>query len=181
MNKTLVLGSLLALSTSVMAMDVNYFVGAGAERVDLKGNASAPSVKIDGDFKDTGYVLKAGAILNKTHRLSLSYGGYSDDGMDLYLTKFNYDYIFPLENKFSFLVGAHLGNAKFKDSEAKLNGFLYGAQTGILYDITSNIQLETSIAYTHYDIDKTINYSGTDINVELEHSTAFYLGFNYKF
>ncbi|WP_375723472.1 porin family protein [Arcobacter sp. KX21116] len=181
MNKTLVLGSLLALSTSVMAMDVDYFVGAGAERGNLKANASVPGTKVDGDFKDTGYSLKIGAILNKAHRLSLSYTGYSDDGMDLDLTKFNYDYIIPLENKFSFLVGAHLGNAKFEDSDAKLNGFIYGAQTGILYDITSNIQLETSIAYTKYNIDKTINYSGTDINIELEHSTAFYLGFNYKF
>ncbi|ADG93065.1 conserved hypothetical protein [Arcobacter nitrofigilis DSM 7299] len=181
MNKTLVLGSLLALSTSVMAMDVDYFVGAGAERGNLKANASVVNEKFSGEFKDTAFKVKAGVILNKNHRVSLSYAGYSKDSEDLDLTELNYDYIIPLENKFSILAGVHVGYAKYEFPDFKADGLDYGLQTGLLYDITSNIQVEAGVAYTKYDVDGNGNYSGVDFSVDLNHSTAFYLGFNYKF
>jgi opacity protein-like surface antigen len=174
MNKTLVLSSLLALSTSVMAMDVTYFIGAGAERGSVKTKADTATVT---KFEDTGLKLKAGAIFNKNQRLSLSYVTFNKDGGNLDLTELSYDYLIPLKNKFSVLAGVHAGYAKYKASPLDMKGYDYGLQTGLLYDITSNIQLETSIAYSKYNVDDTVN----NIKFELDHSTAFYLGFNYKF
>ena len=173
MKKSLALISLLVLATSSMAMDVEYFIGAGAERgsIDITGTA------INSDYKDTALKIKAGVILDKAHRVSLSYAGYTKEGRDLDLTELNYDYIFSLKNKVSLLAGAHVGNADYKEAGFDMDGLVYGVQTGLLYDITSNIQAELGVAYSKYDVDKTIS----NVKVEFDDSTAIYLGLNYKF
>jgi len=175
MKKSLMLTSLLALSTSTMAMDVEYFIGAGAERGDIDITTSIPSISTE--YKDTALKLKAGVILDKTHRVSLSYVGYSDDGGDLDLTELNYDYIIPLKNKFSLLAGAHLGKVDYKEAGFDMDGLVYGVQTGVLYDMTSNIQAELGLAYSQYNVDKTIS----NVKVEFDDSTSLYVGLNYKF
>ena len=175
MKKSLILTSLLALSTSVMAMDIEYFIGAGAERGSLDTDASG--VSMNGDYKDTALKIKAGVILDKSHRVSLSYVGYSDNGGDLDLTELNYDYIIPFKNKLSVLAGAHIGNADYKDAGFDMDGLVYGVQTGVLYDITSNIQAELGFAYSKYNVDKTIN----NVKIEFDDSTSLYLGINYRF
>lgn len=177
MKKSLMLAGLLALSTSVMAMDVEYFIGAGAERGEIDATASTTGLSINGEYKDTALKVKAGVILDKTHRVSLSYVGYSEDGGDLNLTELNYDYIIPLKNKFSLLAGAHIGNADYNESGFDLDGLVYGVQTGVLYDMTSNIQAEFGLAYSQYNVDKTIS----NVKVEFDDSTSLYLGINYKF
>ena len=40
MKKTIVMASLVAASTSMMAMDLQYFLGAGAERANVNFKAS---------------------------------------------------------------------------------------------------------------------------------------------
>ncbi len=177
MNKSLVLTTLLTVSTSIMAMDVDYFIGAGAERGNIDSSASSASTSINGDYKDTALKLKAGVILNKNQRISLSHVGYSNNGGDLDLTELNYDYIFPLENKFSLLAGVHLGKADYKESGFDMDGSVYGIQAGALYDITSNIEAEMGLAYSKYNVDKTIN----NVKVEFDDSTSLYVGLNYKF
>ena len=92
MKKSLVLASLVVASTSMMAMDLQYFLGAGIERVDvdykdtaeysISGNSGV--ISLTDSVKDTGLLLKAGVILNKTHRISISRNGthikvYVDD------------------------------------------------------------------------------------------------------
>ena len=177
MKKTLVLTGLLALSTSVMAMDVEYFIGAGAERGNMDTTVSAGTLSIGNKYKDTALKLKAGVILDKSHRISLSRVGYSEQGGDFDLTNLNYDYILPLKNDFSLLAGAHLGVAEYDEPGYNMDGMDYGLQAGVLYDFTSNVQLETSFAYTKYTVDGT--FSG--VKAEFDDSTSFYLGFNYKF
>ena len=73
MKKSLVMASLVVASTSMMAMDLQYFLGAGANRVDndSKTTVNVPSVGISDSssdsFKDTGLALKKGVILDKKH------------------------------------------------------------------------------------------------------------------
>ncbi|WP_428024957.1 hypothetical protein [Arcobacter sp.] len=174
MRKLFILSSLVALSTSVMAMDLEYFIGAGAERGSINAHSSSIGST---DTKDTALKLKAGVIMDKNHRISISRVGYTKNGQDIDLTALNYDYIIPFENKFSLLVGAHLGKAEYDTNGFNMDGAMYGAQAGALYDLTSNIQLETTFEYSKYNVDTDVN--GTKI--ELKHSTALYLGFNYKF
>lgn len=197
MKKSLVLASLVVASTSMMSMDVQYFLGAGAERsnANFKADVNAPSIGYSETFKndesDTGLKLKMGAILNKTHRISISHAKFGGEDTDVNVILGNYDYLIPLNNEFRLYTGVHAGNAQYKESNidiigtAKMSGLAYGAQVGALYDITKNIEFELGLAYTKYNVDKTINWVDTGVDVsgkfKLEDSTSMFAGINYKF
>ena len=54
-------------------------------------------------FKDTGLLLKAGVILNKTHRVSLSH--FSKDETDATTILGSYDYLIPMNEQFRLYAG----------------------------------------------------------------------------
>ena len=196
-KKSLAMASLLALGTSAMAIDVQPFVGVGIERttLDYKASASALgySYSYSDDDSDTALKLKAGAILDKTHRLSVSHAKYSDNGADVRILLLNYDYLFPINEKFNLYAGAHAGQAKYEQDvntaigkiDIDMSGLVYGLQVGALFDITKNIELEAGLAYSKYNVDDTISrtYLGVDysLKTELEDSTSMFIGINYKF
>ena len=195
MKKSLVMASLVVASTSMMAMDLQYFLGAGANRVDadVKGtldySISGQTGGFSGteSFKDTGLLLKTGVILDKTHRISLSHTKLSKDGIDSTTILGSYDYLIPLNNEFRLYAGGHLGNTKvdFDDVDFDMSGLAYGAQVGAIYDITKNVEFELGLAYSKYNVDKSISLSnGADFintELELEDSTSMFAGINYKF
>ena len=196
-KKSLAMASLLALGTSAMAIDVQPFVGVGIERttLDYKASASALgySYSYSDDDSDTALKLKAGAILDKTHRLSVSHAKYSDNGADVRILLLNYDYLFPINEKFNLYAGAHAGQAKYEQDvntaigkiDIDMSGLVYGLQVGALFDITKNIELEAGLAYSKYNVDDTISgtYLGVDYSAksEPEDSTSMFIGINYKF
>ena len=187
MKKTIVMASLVAASTSMMAMDLQYFLGAGVERGDAdfkisaseNGNSASESISSDA----TDLKLKAGVILNKTHRISLSHVNYGiEDGGDFRIILANYDYLIPLNEDFRFFAGVHLGNANYEeDSDLKMSGLAYGVQVGAIYDITKNVEFELGLAYSKYNVDTTVEIDSVTAKVELEDSTSMFAGLNYKF
>ncbi|MDD4330104.1 MAG: hypothetical protein PHD79_09135 [Aliarcobacter sp.] len=193
MKKTIVMASLVAASTSMMAMDLQYFLGAGAERGDanFKGTINAPSIGYteSESFSDDALSLKLklGVILDKTHRISLSHVNYGiEDGGDFRIILGNYDYLIPLNEDFRFFAGVHLGNANYEeDSDLKMSGLAYGVQVGAIYDITKNVEFELGLAYTKYNVDKSFTGTESGVNynakIELEDSTSMSAGINYKF
>jgi opacity protein-like surface antigen len=199
MRKSLVIASLVAASTSMMAMDLQYFLGAGATRVnaDYKGTIAVPSVgyseSFSDDMSDTGLTLKTGVILDKSHRISLSYSKFSGEDTDVKVILGNYDYLIPINNDFRLYAGVHAGNAEYKETntgladnnEVKMSGLAYGAQVGAIYDITKNIEFELGLAYTKYNVDKSFTGTESGVNynakIELEDSTSMSAGINYKF
>lgn len=198
MKKSLVMASLVMASTSsMMAMDLQYFLGAGVERANanFKADVSAPSIGYSETFKeddnDTSLKLKVGVIIDKAHRISLSHSKFSGTDTDVTIILGNYDYLIPINNEFRLYTGVHAGNAEYKETNidiigtTKMSGLAYGAQVGALYDITKNIEFELGLAYTKYNVDKTINWVDTGVDVsgkfELEDSTSMFAGINYKF
>ena len=135
--------------------------------------------------------LKAGVILDKTHRISLSHSKFGGTDTDITVILGNYDYLIPINNEFRLYTGVHAGNGEYKETNidiigtAKMSGLAYGAQVGAIYDITKNIEFELGLAYTKYNVDKTLDYTvaGVDVtmNIELEDSTSMFAGINYKF
>lgn len=197
MKKSLVMASLVVASTSMMAMDLQYFLGAGAERANanFKADVNAPSIGYSETFKeddnDIALKLKPGVILDKTHRISLSHSKFGGEDTDVTVILGNYDYLIPINNEFRLYTGVHAGNAEYKETNidiigtAKMSGLAYGAQVGAIYDITKNIEFELGLAYTKYNVDKTINWVDTGVDVsakyEIEDSTSMFAGINYKF
>ena len=184
---------IMASTSSMMAMDLQYFLGAGVERANanFKADVSAPSIGYSETFKEddnaSDLKLKLGIILDKTHRVSLSHIDYGvEGGGDFRIILGNYDYLIPINEDFRFLAGLHLGHANYKTSDDfKMSGAVYGAQVGAIYDITKNIEFELGLAYSKYNLDKTTSGNIGRISytekVELENSTSMFAGINYKF
>lgn len=183
MKKLVVMASLVAVSTSMMAIDLQYFLGAGVERGSLEMKASNAAGRNEtADDSETDLKLKVGIILDKTHRLSLSHINYGiEEGGDFRIILGNYDYLIPINEDFRFLAGVHLGNANFKldNEDFKMSGLAYGAQIGAIYDITKNVEFELGLAYTKYNVDREEDTIFDKI--ELEDSTSMLAGINYKF
>lgn len=183
MKKTLVMASLVAASTSMMAMDLEYFLGAGAERANFNTRSSgSDGFNNESNLKDTSLLLKAGIILDKTHRISLSHTKLSKDNSDITTILGSYDYLIPMNEQFSLYAGLHAGNTKVEvDAYEKISfsGLAYGAQVGALYDITKNIEFELGLAYTKYNVERAEDMYW--YKLEVEDSTSMFAGINYKF
>lgn len=184
---------LILASSQVSALDIQYFIGAGAEysKSQIKSSGDGESEKINA--KDTAFKLKTGVILDKTHRISISYSKPSDKNtwddngtsvttkVNTTLILANYDYFFPITEDFRLGVGAHLGSAKieFKDVDGKLSdrGLAYGAQLSAIYDITKNVEFEVGYGHTRYNVEaKEDGWKD-----ELKHTNSVYAGINFKF
>lgn len=189
MKKSLILVALVVASTSVMAMDTEYFIGAGVERMSIDETASWTDGAETFNLKDTGLNLKVGVILDKNHRLSLSHSKFSKDFIDLTLISGAYDYLIPINNDFKLYVGLHAGNAKveFQDEDT-FSGLYYGGQLGAIYNITKNLEFEVGVIYSKYNVEragytiKEADGSTTEwAKEELDKSTSMFAGINYKF
>lgn len=191
MQKSLVIASLIAISSSVMAVDLEYFLGTGIERGDATFNVtvSAPNIgyreSISDNGTDIGLKLNTGVILDKTHRMSLSLTKFSGDDSNVNILLGNYDYLIPINNEFRLYAGLHAGNAQYKKAQIKMSGLAYGTQVGAIYDITKNIEFEIGLGYTKYNVEKTLNSTeqGVDVSrtVEFEDAISMFAGINYKF
>lgn len=197
MKKSLVMVSLVAASTSMMAMDLQYFLGAGAgvswNKYEYNGKVTGPIVNETLENSESIraglLILKGGIILDNSHRLSINYAPAFHSDANVHNIFAGYDYLIPVNNESRFYVGAHLGHASFKGKEdiegLDMSGLAYGTQIGYIYDITKNIEFELGLSYTKYNIDKEISYteSGHNIreNIELENSISTFAGINYKF
>lgn len=193
-KKSLVMASLLALGTSAMAIDVQPFVGAGAGVSWNKSEATATIGAVSASESDrnssASLILKGGAILDSSHRLSLSYAPSFHSDANVHNVMAGYDYLIPLNDKNKLYVGAHAGVSSFKGkdeiSDYSMSGFAYGAQAGYIYDITKNIEFEFGLNYTKHDLDKTgtmraNNGNPVSVKLEMKDSISTFAGINYKF
>jgi opacity protein-like surface antigen len=194
MKKSLAIASLLALGTSAMAVDVQPFVGAGAGISWNKSEATATIGAVSASESDrnssASLILKGGAILDGSHRLSLNYAPSFHSDANVHNVMAGYDYLIPLNDKNKLYVGAHAGVSSFKGkdeiSDYSMSGFAYGAQAGYIYDITKNIEFEFGLNYTKHDLDKTgtmraNNGNPVSVKLEMKDSISTFAGINYKF
>ena len=194
MKKSLAMASLLALGTSAMAVDVQPFVGAGAGISWNKSEATATIGAVSASESDrnssASLILKGGAILDGSHRLSLNYAPSFHSDANVHNVMAGYDYLIPLNDKNKLYVGAHAGVSSFKGkdeiSDYSMSGFAYGAQAGYIYDITKNIEFEFGLNYTKHDLDKTgtmraNNGNPVSVKLEMKDSISTFAGINYKF
>mgnify|MGYP003614779155 FL=1 len=193
-KKSLAMASLLALGTSAMAIDVQPFVGAGAGVSWNKSEATATIGAVSASESDrnssASLILKGGAILDGSHRLSLNYAPSFHSDANVHNVMAGYDYLIPLNDKNKLYVGAHAGVSSFKGkdeiSDYSMSGFAYGAQAGYIYDITKNIEFEFGLNYTKHDLDKTgtmraNNGNPVSVKLEMKDSISTFAGINYKF
>ncbi|MCW8895863.1 outer membrane beta-barrel protein [Sulfurimonas sp.] len=206
MKKSLLATALLIAGTSVMALDTQVFVGldATSAKVDTKvgftGTATIDGVdysnlSASADDSDASVGIKAGVILDKTHRIYAYYTQLEPDmegiKTELDIMTLNYDYLIDVNNDMNVYVGAHIGQSDYEALGFDDSSIMYGIQAGLLYSINKNIELEVGVSYSDMDSKPTTpTVSGTYDNVvltnasaylELENMTRAYVGVNYKF
>ena len=193
MKKSLVMATLVAASTSMMAMDLQYFLGAGAgaswNKYKESASVGALSASETDRVSSALMIFKGGIILDNSHRLSLSYAPAFHSDANVHNFMAGYDYLIPVNNDSRFYVGAHAGISSFKGKEDidgfDMSGFAYGTQLGYIYDLTKNIEFEIGAMYTKFNTDKrgTIDFSGTPVSLKIEQEDAIstFAGINYKF
>lgn len=114
-----------------------------------------------------------------------------DEKANLTNVTLNYDYLFNAVNNFTPYVSAHLGQSKLDIDTFDDTAMSYGAQLGLLYSLTKNIEFEAGTSYTKLDLKPTTPtvsgsyYDATLMNASLylqaDDMTRLYAGFNYKF
>ena len=204
MKKSLLLtGALILATTSLSAMDTQMIVGLDITSAKIKNNigyngtATVNGVNYSNlssgvEERDTGFDLKVGVILNKSHRLTANYSKYSfKQSIDMNTITANYDYLFVTSSKFTPFIGAHVGVLKADFSGFNDTGSIYGIQGGSTYSLTENIEFEIGLSYSKLNSTAaTPTVSGTLGSVILTNASAYvktdnmvktYVGLNYKF
>ncbi len=165
-------------SGSALAQDKNqWFVGAdvGWDTRAFAGNAD----KYD---KEASFAAKFGKYLGDEdqHRVYFTYGenkagerGADKKAKDLLAS---YDYLYGLnaDNSLRAFAGVTAGYSKveFRDNGSK-GDFAYGAQAGLNYQLTSNIELEGGYQYLKRDAKKD--------GIKMPEDNRLFIGANVKF
>lgn len=184
MKKEILLASMMLMaSTSVMAAKVGE-QGIGLEIGVLKSGAtsSVNGVKSDGDLSTTYESLRYGKYYD-FGRVGVQAGIMNEDkGTDGKFIGASYDYMFYGDSPVVPFVGASIG---YSWNEANYNiehnGFTYGVEAGLVYELSKELDLELGARYSKANIDGSKVVSGANVTVDVESVTQYYLSVGYKF
>lgn len=198
MKKSLILAGLIAASSSMMAMNIEYFGGVDLSKADAKvkdtvnltggiltlGSTTYNTVGSESwsySSDDTAPAFKLGVILDETHRIYLRYGKYDGvESSEMKLTTLNYDYMFSnFKNEYKIVpyVGAFVGHGKLETEIGDGSGNIYGLDAGFVVPITKNIEFDFNLAYMKSNIDATTSWSNvnaTEGNITLTNVSGNY-------
>lgn len=207
MKKSLVFASLLAISSSAMAMDVEYFVSAGGGsgswdvKTDVKRVSNGASIGSTTNSDNGGFIsIQGGTILDKSHKIGLDYTKYNTSGDNsMYSMSIGYDYLFDISgsnwkpliglaytiNKYSEDV-TNTGTITWDSSSLDLTTNVITARIGVEYDFNDNLFIVASYDYglsMSGDGDIGLDNSGTKYTAtfETEKLNRFGVYVGYKF
>lgn len=173
----------LMLSTSAFAGKIGDY-GIALEFGGLNSNAksSVNGVSSDGDLSTSYESIKIGKYFD-FGRVGASIGLMNKDkGTDGEFIGVSYDYMFYNETKLTPFIGASVSYSwNEANYDIEHNGFQYGPQAGIVYDITDKIELEAGLRYLESNVDGSKNISGNTVKIEVDNVIQYYIGIGYKF
>ncbi|WP_144212682.1 outer membrane beta-barrel protein [Shewanella donghaensis] len=186
-TKNLILAGVISTVMSVPAMASDWFVGgaAGYQQDNYKISSG-----IEGNNntkeKDMSYQLRAGSYLNDNTRLYGTYGYNSDDIARQQTFLLSYDYLVGLgdSNKLNWFIGATAGmtHNSIKDSNFdSKNTFVWGGQTGLMYNLNDKWSTEVGYRYLKQDYDVNTTNGANSGSFALNDTQQVYLAIDYKF
>lgn len=171
------------LTASLMAAQVGE-QGIKVEFGGLKTNATAKfnGTKQDADlsttyemisygkYYDFGRVAVFGGIMNK------------DKGTDGKFMGIGYDYMFYNKSPFVPFIGANIAYSwNEANYDIKHNGLIYGVSTGLVYELTKDVDLEIGARYFKSSIDGSKTVNGAKVQLDVDDVVQYYLSVGYKF
>ena len=169
----------LAASPTLAQANMAGFIG-----FQLGATSISTSPDIDADTA-ASFGIKGGVHLHNL-RIYADATATSWDDADKFSFTGNADYIFPLTRQAGLFVGGHFGHVSMEVDGYRLysdddeTGLIYGAQAGGLFNFsgslkTRGLEAELGIRYSRTSLD------WFDGHLELDSSTRFYAGLNYRF
>jgi len=163
-----------ALGSTVNAREVSEsqkFIGVEVSITEVQGKASANTSGSTSEGRGLG--LRLGAE-NEQWRTMFILGFFDDEGRNVEKLLLSIDYFFiKTEVMDNYLIQPYLGlNFGYMNYESKhidADGFLYGAQGGMVVDATEQIGLDLGYRYSLSSAD------------ELDHTGEVIFGLNYKY
>jgi len=199
---------LVLLGTLGNSMDIKYYVGAGLGHSywRIKGTVTKISTaeEVSTKFDDDAglFELQGGAIINKKHKLYLTYDKVNTDNKDIDLNIFslNYDYMFSITNlkKFKTFIGGSYSLIKYKETlkndstiswdkkEAKLNTNAISLKLGCSYSFNNHHSIIFDYLFSIYTngdetVGATVDSEKYKIKVEVDRMSKFVFSYNYSF
>ncbi|WP_299798320.1 outer membrane beta-barrel protein [uncultured Shewanella sp.] len=206
-SRSLVLAAVAATAISAPTFAADWFIGGtvGAQQNKYEGSVNVIdpidpgfSVPMTGSEKENNavYELRSGVYLNDQNRVYATYSYNSDDFSKQQSLLMSYDYLVGLgdSNKLNWFIGATAGvNHVSPDTSvvSSSNNFVWGGQTGLMYQINDKLSTEIGYRYLKQDYDVSHFESaispaaatgpGIQSNLSLNDSQQLYLGVDYRF
>ena len=202
-SKSLVLAVVITSAFSMPSMAADWFVGGG---VGAQQNGYEKSSTIEQDDKKTSnstsntednefYMVRAGVYLDDNNRVYGTYTYNADDSTTQQSFIVSYDYLVPLgSSRLNWFIGASAGSNHVSpetDNISSGNNFVWGGQTGIIFNITDNLSTELGYRYLDQDFsvsnsdefgtDPVPNSSVTTTTLSATDSQQVYLSLDYRF
>ncbi|GLP94718.1 outer membrane beta-barrel protein [Paraferrimonas sedimenticola] len=180
--KQSIIAAVAATALTAPAMAADLFIGAtvGNQWTETKGAAKETS-------SNSNIGLRAGAILNDTHRFTGTYTrsegvhGSKDKGESRnHNIIASYDYLVKLDDagKVDWFIGASVGAGIFKDAGLGNEATpVYGAQTGFSYQFDNGVRTEVGYRYLKQDTKFKVEEQSFKVNS----TSQLYLGVDYRF
>lgn len=184
MKKSILLAAILLIgSTNVMAAKVGE-QGIGIELGLLKSDAESRvnGVTYDADLDTTYEALRYGKYYD-FGRIGASVGIMNEDqGTDGKFVGLSYDYMFYNDSQIVPFVGASLAYSwNEANYDIEHNGFLYGVEAGVVYELSKELDLEVGARYSKSSVDGSKTISGAVVNIEADSTMQYYFAVGYKF
>jgi len=137
----------------------------------------------DYEGSDIEYGIRIGAKKDEWRTtISFNYYDSSSDGYDQNYEKglLSLDYFFLYskkeKNAFQPFIGLNVGYVNYESTNnIDMNGFVYGAQAGVLFSVTENIDLDLMYRYS------LSNATQDDRDAALDHIGSIVFGINYVY
>ncbi|MBQ4890586.1 hypothetical protein A9267_13520 [Shewanella sp. UCD-FRSSP16_17] len=184
-TKQLILAGVITSMMSVPAMASDWFIGGAAGYQQNKYEDSTVGGGKEKE-KDMAYQLRVGTYINDNSRVYGTYGYNSEDIGKQQNFLLSYDYLVPLgaSNKMNWFVGATAGmtHTSIKDADLSSgNNFVWGGQTGFMYNINDNWSTEIGYQYLKQDYEKDVGNGANTGTFSLNDTQQVYLAIDYKF
>ena len=140
----------IALGSSVYAEDAQGFIGVEVGKGFVKGDTYTEA-RHKGDAVEYG--LRIGAQSNEW-RTTFTFDYFNSDSDDQNVEKgmLSLDYFFlngsDMQMEFKPFIGMNIGYANYESTGIDSSDFIYGAQTGIVVNMTDQIDLDLSYRYS---------------------------------
>ena len=194
MVKKLAIALLCAtLGTTLYARDdisqSKPFIGLEIGYATVQGDVGAIGIIRDYEGSDIEYGIRIGAKKEEWRTtLSFNYFDSVDDyaqNYEKYLASFDYFFLASNKSNFQPYLGVNVGYINYEsdsyldshldEQDIDMSGFIYGAQVGVLFSVTENIDLD--IMYRYSISNATMD--SHDDTPALDHIGSIVFGINY--